>query len=133
MNSKVKKNNYYLTFIRSQKCVVTDSYYNVVAHHVRLNAGAGMGQKPDDYLTLPIHANKHYELHNTGEKSFWAKNKIDPFCSMLIYICEFVAKHEILELSELNLSELKTNHDVLGKIRNISETVHQFCILNKLI
>jgi len=62
-------------------CAMCGSVTNVVAAHVRKGSGAGMGQKPDDFRTVPLcdgpFANVHGEIgchtrqHNVGEDTFW--------------------------------------------------------------
>lgn len=51
---------------------------DVVAHHVRMGAGAGMGQKPSDFRTVPLTDAQHRDLHDHGERGFWARAGIDP-------------------------------------------------------
>ena len=46
--------------------------------HVRLGAGAGMGQKPDDWHTVSLCSQCHQRQHSTGERSFWSSANIDP-------------------------------------------------------
>lgn len=60
--------------------------YNVVAHHVRLSAGAGMGMKPSDYRTVPLAFDEHHRLHNIGEREYWRINGLDPFKLMADYL-----------------------------------------------
>ena len=52
--------------------------------HVRLGSGAGMGQKPDDWMTVSLCKLCHTTQHNMGERSFWAGKAvvdlIEAFC-----------------------------------------------------
>ena len=40
--------------------------------HVRMNSGAGVGQKPDDWRTVSLCRFHHQQQHNVGERTFWA-------------------------------------------------------------
>ena len=63
-------------------CINCGSTTNVVAAHYRYGSGAGMGEKPDDYLTTPLcdgpysnidgQLGCHQVQHAKGEPSFWA-------------------------------------------------------------
>lgn len=79
MNSKNKthRSEAYLNFIRSKGCYITGEDVNVIAHHVRMFGGGGIGLKPPDYLCLPLTPEKHHKLHSQGEKSFFEENRID--------------------------------------------------------
>jgi hypothetical protein len=59
---------------------------NIVAHHVRMGAGAGMGQKPSDFWAVPLTSDEHHDLHSNGEAGFWAKHDKDP----RIIICRLI-------------------------------------------
>ena len=44
------------------------------AAHVRMNSGAGMGQKPDDWRVVPLCGGPfgcHARQHRVGEPAFW--------------------------------------------------------------
>lgn len=50
---------------------------DVVAAHIRMGSGAGMGQKPDDNLTVPLcHAHHNFQ-HTKGELFFWGQHLND--------------------------------------------------------
>ncbi len=53
--------------------------------HVRMNSGAGVGQKPDDWRTVSLCRVHHAQQHEVGERSFWAgidvEALIDAFCN----------------------------------------------------
>lgn len=72
----------YLAFVRSRPCVVTgaceEAGSDIVAHHVRCLGGGGVGLKPSDYLTVPLTAYEHVQLHNVGERSYWKAKGVDP-------------------------------------------------------
>lgn len=40
--------------------------------HVRMGSGAGIGQKPDDFRTVPLCREHHARQHEVGERTFWA-------------------------------------------------------------
>ena len=79
----------YLEFIRLHSCAITGYSDNVVAHHVRLGASAGTGQKPSDLMTVPITQTLHLTLHSMGEKSFWERHGLDPHELVFKYISEY--------------------------------------------
>jgi len=61
---------------------------NIEAAHVRLGSNTGMGQKPDDWRTVPLCAGPYSDIkgqlgchnrqHVLGEASFWRAAKMDP-------------------------------------------------------
>lgn len=90
---KTFRNRKYLEFIRKQPCILTGRDFtetDVVAHHIRLGAGAGVGQKPSDYRTIPLTAEKHVELHNTGEKMWFLCHNIDYETEMKRLMIKFI-------------------------------------------
>lgn len=66
------KNEKHLKWLRTLPCCVTGKVGNVVAAHIRKGSGAGMGQKPDDNLTVPLNYWEHSKQHNEGELTYWA-------------------------------------------------------------
>lgn len=64
--------------VRSHACVVCDAAAPIEVAHVRLGSGAGMGEKPHDYLTVPLCKSCHHTQHTRGERSFWGDVLIDP-------------------------------------------------------
>lgn len=70
-------------FVRSFACAFCGSVGNREAAHVRMNSGAGMGQKPDDWRVVPLCAGLtanavgelgcHNVQHLIGEPTFWRK------------------------------------------------------------
>lgn len=92
---KTSRNPDYLRFVRAHSSIVTwdpplepwpdredplfdQDSFGTVAHHVRLGQGGGMGLKPSDYRTVPLTDSEHRELHQTGERSWWARRGVDP-------------------------------------------------------
>jgi hypothetical protein len=61
----------HLNHVRSHACVVCDSEAPIEAAHVRLGSGAGMGQKPHDYLAVALCKECHQRQHTVGERTFW--------------------------------------------------------------
>lgn len=70
---------------------------DVVAHHVRMGAGAGMGQKPSDFRTVPLTDAQHRDLHDHGERGFWARAGIDPEAVMSALLLAWIARHPNLK------------------------------------
>lgn len=79
LKGKLYRDKNFLSFVRSRPCLITGRTDDTVAHHVRLGQGGGMGIKPSDYRTLPLHPLQHSRLHNIGEKTFWGQHGIDPW------------------------------------------------------
>jgi len=69
------------TFVRGFACAMCGSTVNIEAAHVRMGSGAGIGQKPDDWRTVPLCAGPnanidrqlgcHNRQHIIGEPTFW--------------------------------------------------------------
>lgn len=60
--------------IRGHACVVCDAEAPIEVAHVRLGSGTGMGQKPHDYLAVPLCGGPqgcHQRQHTMGEATFW--------------------------------------------------------------
>jgi hypothetical protein len=76
------------TYIRGYCCCICGSQTNIAAAHVRLGSHTGVGQKPDDWRTVPLcdgpNANIdcqlgcHNRQHIVGEQTFWEDAKRDP-------------------------------------------------------
>jgi hypothetical protein len=64
-------------FIRSFACSVCHSTAAIEVAHVRKGSGAGIGQKPDDWRTVPLCRDHHAMQHTIGEGPFWAEFGID--------------------------------------------------------
>ena len=74
------KNRKYLAFIGQMDCQVTGtSFEHCVVHHVTINAGRGISQKPSDYRCISMRADLHVMLHNKGEALYWSELDINPF------------------------------------------------------
>jgi hypothetical protein len=73
----------HLDFIRQLPCLITGRR-PVEAAHIRyadLPKGkphTGMGEKPDDRWTVPLHPEMHRKQHAMGERRFWEEQGIDP-------------------------------------------------------
>ena len=72
----------YLAFVRTQPCCISGLTTGVVAHHVRMMGGGGVGLKPSDYLSVPLHHEVHQKLHSQGEGAFWAEKDVRPVAVM---------------------------------------------------
>lgn len=83
----------YLAWIALQPCMITGSESGIVAHHIRLRAGAGKGQKPSDYRAVPLHYLEHAKLHTMGEQSYWDTYKIVPEIIIIRYIVEWMCRN----------------------------------------
>ena len=71
-------------FVRSHECVVPGCTRRPIeVAHVRQGSGAGMGQKPDDWLTVSMCGKNiegeghHAESHRIGDQSFQKKYGLD--------------------------------------------------------
>jgi len=64
-------------WIRGFVCCVCGSAVAMEVAHVRLGSGAGMGQKPDDWRTVPLCQGCHYRQHTIGEETFWKGRDIE--------------------------------------------------------
>ena len=63
----------HLAHVRSHACVMCDSGAGIQAAHVRMESGAGMGEKPDDWRAVPLCGPCHNGDQHTklGEPAFW--------------------------------------------------------------
>lgn len=71
-------------FVRGHACSICDSVQAIEVAHVRIGSGAGIGQKPDDWMTVSLCKTCHTAQHNIGERSFWKgrplADLIEAFC-----------------------------------------------------
>lgn len=71
-------------FVRQHACCHCGSTAAIEVAHVRNGSGAGIGQKPDDFLTVSLCKSCHQRQHNIGEVTFWRGTDldalIDAFC-----------------------------------------------------
>ena len=68
----------HLTFVRGFACASCGSQTNIEAAHVRINSGAGVGTKPDDWRAVPLCGGQegcHAYQHRVGEVTFWNQYK----------------------------------------------------------
>ena len=62
----------HLRFVRGFQCAVPGCQgMPIEAAHVRMNSGAGMGEKPADYRAVPLCREHHSGQHSQGERTFW--------------------------------------------------------------
>lgn len=59
-------------FVRQHACTNCGSTAGIEVCHVRIGSGAGTGQKPDDFRSVPMCGPCH-RLQHTGERTFWSK------------------------------------------------------------
>ena len=73
------KNDDYIHWIKSLKCIVTQSsatdWMAIDPHHV--NDKTGGSAKFNDYRAIPLRHDLHVELHNIGTKTFQKKYNVD--------------------------------------------------------
>lgn len=72
--------------VRSFACCMCGSMTNIAAAHVRMGSGAGYGQKPDDWRTVPLcdgpfsnadgQLGCHQVQHAKGEETFWREYEL---------------------------------------------------------
>jgi len=70
----------HLKWTRGNVCCVSDKapcYGRIHAHHVRLGAHAGVGEKPGDDRVVSLCAVHHAELHDKGQRTFEKKYGVD--------------------------------------------------------
>jgi hypothetical protein len=87
-------------FIREFACCMCGSRANREVAHVRMNSGAGIGQKPDDWRTVPLCAGPnsnidgqlgcHNVQHVIGEPAFWHKYQEQHGQTVEALIAEFI-------------------------------------------
>lgn len=63
--------------------------------HVRVGAGAGIGQKPDDWNTISLCRECHAEQHRLGEATFQKKYGIDMAAMAAEFAKASPKRHEI--------------------------------------
>lgn len=63
----------HLHFVRSFHCSINGcTGMPIECAHVRIGSNAGIGQKPDDWRTVPLCSEHHRMQHTVGERTFWA-------------------------------------------------------------
>jgi hypothetical protein len=68
----------HLAWVRRHECCVPGCKSEFVeAAHVRRGTTAGMGQKPDDSLTIALCHTHHEEQHTIGEAEFAKRHNLD--------------------------------------------------------
>jgi len=90
----------HLRHVRGHACVNCDAETPIEAAHVRLGSGAGMGQKPDDFLAVPLcggYGGCHGLQHTYGEETFWRQAGKDPLAIIEELIRTSPVRREIEE------------------------------------
>lgn len=57
--------------VHSHACVNCGSEAPIECAHIRIDSGAGLSQKPDDWRTVSLCKDYHTRQHNIGERTFW--------------------------------------------------------------
>jgi hypothetical protein len=78
-----ERDSEYLDFIRAEPCCICGDDVHVEAHHPRMTAG--MAQRCDDDLAVPLCGKHHRKLHRMNEREFWASYGIDPVLLAISY------------------------------------------------
>ncbi len=80
-------------FVRGHACCNCDSMAGIQVAHVRMGSGAGMGQKPDDFLTVSLCGDCHNGDQHTklGEPVFWQQYQARTGQSVNQLIEEYIA------------------------------------------
>jgi hypothetical protein len=74
----------HLKWIRTLSCLVTGRKDGIEAAHVRYpdprygKLHTGLGEKPSDKWTVPLHRDVHREQHQDNEREWWTEKRIDP-------------------------------------------------------
>ena len=91
---KAHRNQKYLSWLREQKCVVSNEKAQC-AHHIRLGTNGGTGIKPSDYFCLPLRNEYHttgtHALHLIGEETFLKKFELEPIALFVKYLKDYLA------------------------------------------
>jgi hypothetical protein len=74
--AKIGTDDEYRTWLREQPCTFCKATQTEAAHVLRINAGAGMGHKPQ-YSAIPMCHECHMRQHNEGESALGGKEKFD--------------------------------------------------------
>lgn len=59
------------SFVRSRACSNCGTTAGIEVAHVRIGSGAGMGQRPHDYMSVSLCRDCHARQHSIGEATFW--------------------------------------------------------------
>jgi hypothetical protein len=65
--------------VRGFACAMCGSTAGIEVAHVRIGSGAGIGQKPDDWNTVPLCGGAegcHTQQHRMGEQTFWLHYRV---------------------------------------------------------
>lgn len=61
----------HLAWIKTLPCCVWNRPAPSDPAHIRKGSYSGVGQKPDDFLVVPLCHELHHLQHNIGEVTFW--------------------------------------------------------------
>ena len=109
----------YVRFVRDQPCCVSGAQSCLVGHHVRMFGGGGTGQKPSDYLVVPLRADLHGELHSLGEAAFWLKVGVDPIAVIERQLEQCIQPGTLDEINNSLTASWGSN----GRVRALIEAV----------
>jgi hypothetical protein len=104
-----EKSEPHLKFVRKLPCLITGKY-GVDPAHIRYGdpfygkPDTGIGQKPHDRWTVPLHREVHIEQHENNEREWWNEIGIDP----LQVASALWANTGDIEAAELTLSAFRT-------------------------
>ena len=74
----------HLEFVRSLPCVVSGDNISTESAHIRYSdlrvakRKVGIGEKPDDFWTVPLSSTEHRKQHSMNERVYWQQVGIDP-------------------------------------------------------
>lgn len=77
----------HLAFVRLLPCIACGAAAPSEAAHVRIGTDGGSGLRPSDRYALPLCTSRpgregcHARQHRIGERTFWAKARINPLAA----------------------------------------------------
>lgn len=84
--------------VRSHECVSCTSQADIEGAHVRIGSHTGMGQKPNDWLMVPLCHTCHQHQHTVGEMSFWVEVGKDPHAIIEALVATSPKRAEIMSV-----------------------------------
>ena len=119
------RNANYLSWIRTQPCIVTDMDFtqtDMVAHHVRMGGDGGMGLKPSDYRCLPLTAYQHVKLHSMVEKGYYDMFELAVDKLMISLMLRYIRNERRVDVGDnLTFSQLEELIDLQKSRQPIAE------------
>jgi Protein of unknown function (DUF968) len=119
------RNANYLSWIRTQPCVVTDMDFtqtDMVAHHVRLGGDGGMGLKPSDYRCIPLTAFQHVKLHAMVESEYYKMFELSVEKLMISLMIKYIRTQRGIGIGDnLALRQLEEFIDLQKNMQPIAE------------